>query len=264
MEKRVQRYAKEIEEPKKSRTSKNKYLYDEINNKIGYDEIVNLDTQTKIDLSELTGSSVNREEYQKTKDYKQFYQKSEEPKEELKTPKEEKIYDINSILEEARKNREKYDELERKRKLKENDYVTLADINKKDEYKRENLNIDEKELTDLINTITSHNLLNEIKEAEKKETKEDKNEDLFSDLMATDVNVNLEGIAEEYTKEEEKIDDSFYTKSMDLSDQDFEFSEELEQEKKNKIKVLIIGLVVLIIIIITIVGVLILKTKGII
>ena len=57
--------------------------------------------------------------------------------------------------------------------------------------------------------------------------------------MATDVNVNLEGIAEEYTKEEEKIDDSFYTKSMDLSDQDFEFSEELEQEKKNKIKVLI-------------------------
>ena len=82
--------------------------------------------------------------------------------------------------------------------------------------------------------------------------------------MATDVNVNLEGIAEEYTKEEEKIDDSFYTKSMDLSDQDFEFSEELEQEKKNKIKVLIIGLVVLIVIIIAIVGFLILKTKGII
>ena len=41
---------------------------------------------------------------------------------------ENKVYDINSVLEEARKNRDKFDELERKRKLKENDYVMITDI----------------------------------------------------------------------------------------------------------------------------------------
>ena len=69
MEKRVQRYTDYVEEPKRSRTNKNKYLYDQVNNKIGYEEISNLDTQTRIDLSALTGVKPSREEYQKTKDY---------------------------------------------------------------------------------------------------------------------------------------------------------------------------------------------------
>ena len=48
MQRRVQRYTEQIEEPKKSRTNKNKYLYDQVNSKIGYEEISNLDTQTRI------------------------------------------------------------------------------------------------------------------------------------------------------------------------------------------------------------------------
>ena len=261
MEKRVQRYTDYVEEPKRSRTNKNKYLYDQVNNKIGYEEISNLDTQTTIDLSALTGVKPSREEYQKTKDYYELFDKKEIVVEKEETEPQEKIYDINSILEEARKNRDKYDELDRKRKLKENDYVTLADINDKERYKKEDSNIDEKELTDLINTITSHNLLKDIKEAEA----DGEEKDLFSELMATSANMDLEGIASEYVeKKEDDIDDSFYTKSMDLSNQDFEFSEELENERKTKLKILIVFLIILIVVIIGIVGFIILKKEKII
>ena len=40
-----------------------------------------------------------------------------------------KVYDINSVLEEARKNRKEKDELEEKRKLKNTSYNILADLN---------------------------------------------------------------------------------------------------------------------------------------
>ena len=170
-----------------------------------------------------------------------------------------------SILEEAKKNRVKYDELEKKRKLRENDYATLADINNKEQYsrKKSEKDIDEEELTNLINTITSHNLREEIEEASKKSNIGD--EEILSELLATNVDLNLEeGIAEEFTKQNKinDIDDSFYTKSMDLSEQDFEFSEELERDRKTKIK--IIGVIIVIILIACVVAYFIMKQKGII
>ena len=261
MQSRVQRHSENINEetPKYTRVSKNNYLYEEINSKIGYEEIVNFDSQAKIDLTNLA-SNPNREEYQKLKDYKEFLSPKQEYEIEYKE-EEKKNYDINSILEEAKKNRIKFDELERKRKLRENDYVTVADINEK-EKKASTKDVDEKELTDLINTITSHNLLDEIKKAEEETEQEG---ELLSDLIATNVDLKLEeGIASEFMEvsTERKVDDSFYTQSIDLSEHDFELSEEIESEKKTKIK--IIAVVSIIIIVIFIVGFFILKQKGII
>ena len=81
MKSRVQRHIEntDIDVPKSTRVSKNNYLYDEVNSKIGYEEIVNLDTQAKIDLSNLA-SSQNREEYQKLKDYQEFLSPKQEYK----------------------------------------------------------------------------------------------------------------------------------------------------------------------------------------
>ena len=262
MEKRTQRYTSDtVEKPiRKTRLGKNQYLYDEINNKIGYDDIVNLDTQTRIDLSQLSSNKATREQYQVVKDYQNLIDKVEEEKIE-ETEEEPRIYDINSVLEEAKKNRIKYDELERKRKLRENNYVTLANPDEKVEQPKKENDIDEEELTNLINTITSHNLLSEIKKASKEEDNND--DDILSDLVATNVDLNLEdGIAKEYTTDsDEDIDKSFYTQSMDLSEQDFEFSEELERERKTKIKIAIV--VSIIIVIIGVVLFLVLKKKGI-
>ena len=261
MNSRAQRHMQNVtkEESKKTRVSKNNYLYDEINSKIGYEEIVNFDTYSKIDLTNLTRNP-NREEYQKIKDYQDILYRA--PESELKIEEEEKKnYDINSILEEAKKNRIKFDELERKRKLRENDYVSMADIKEKDNRVSGN-DVDEKELTELINTITSHNLLDEIKKAEE-ESEQDG--ELLSELIATNVDLQLEeGIASEFmdVSTERKIDDSFYTQSMDLSEHDFELSEEIEKETKSKIK--IIGVLLVIVVVIFIVIFFILKQKGII
>ena len=265
MERRSQKYEDNNEKSvtRTTRLSKNKYLYDDINYKIGYEEIQNLDTQTRIDLSELTNlnaSANTREAYQKTKDFIEHSNDVVETEE--VEPVEEKLYDINAVLEEARKNRVKYDELEKKRKLRENNYATLADVNDKT-LELQKKEIDEEQLTELINTITSHTLLNDIKEAEKDSKVGD--EEILSDLLATNVDLNLEkGIAEEFTKSNEiaKVDDSFYTRSMDLSDQDFELSEELEHDKKLKLKIIIV--VVIIVLILAAVGFVILKKKGII
>ena len=271
MERRTQRYTDDSDKKEQhriTRLSKNKILYDDVNNLIGVEDISSLDTQTKIDLSKLSDYENKREEYQKIKDYKDILP-IEDVKEKAQ-PKisEEKVYDINSILEEAKKNRVKYDELEKKRKLRENDYVKIADINDKDSYKKQSHSeIDEKELTDLINTITSHNLLQDIKNAEEslEKSNDSDDEEIFSELIATNVDLNLEeGIAEEFTKQNElsKIDNSFYTQSMDLSDQDFEFSEEFERDRKLKIKIIIV--IAIIILIVAVVGFVIFKKKGII
>ena len=77
--------------------------------------------------------------------------------------KEKKIYDINSVLEEARKNRKETDELEAKRKLKNTSYNILADLNKeelekyREEKKLRSLENHEvtSELREIIDTITT-------------------------------------------------------------------------------------------------------------
>ena len=84
-------------------------------------------------------------------------------------------------------------------------------------------------------------------------------------MIATNVDLNLEeGIAKEFTEQSElnEIDNSFYTQSMDLSDQDFEFSEEFEKDRKLKIKIIIV--VSIIVLIIAIIAFVVLKNKGII
>ena len=136
----------------------------------------------------------------------------------------------------------------------------MADIS--DKQVKLSKDVDEKELTDLINTITSHNLLEEIKKAEEESGQD---EDLLSELIATNIDLKLEeGIAREFMEvsTERKVDDSFYTKSMDLSEHDFELSDEIETERKTKIKIIaVISIIVIIALIITF---FILKQKGII
>lgn len=236
MKSRSERYNdRPISKPNLSRTKKNAYLYDDMNKKIGL-EVVDFDNDQKVDLT-----SILKEE-------------SKEPPKEFNIPsktsetfeEENKVFDINSILEEAKKNRTEIDELEKKRKLKNEEYNVLNDLNKKyiNNNKRGN-EVDEEELQELINTITSNTLAQDIKEKE-----------LFSDLMATSTNLELEDTEEENTNkktetevkktEDGKLVNSFYTKSMDLSEQDFDMSDEFI-ERKSKMKIFLIIFVILVI-----------------
>lgn len=279
MKSRLDRYS-ENEQTKAipSRLAKNKHLYDDLNNKIGFEELTNFDTQTRIDLTSLNGVKRNRESYQQLKDYHNLMSNNfENDKPEIEI-EEEKVFDINSILEEARKNRTEIDEMEKKRKLKDEEYNVLGVLNKKYlskeiEEKDKNKDKDEYEgLEELINTITSKTLVNDIK------IEESKDDDLLAELVATSVdlqvnipetyeNTDIREIAvkieeENNEQDEEEIDNSFYTKSMDLSEHDFDFDELTEKKSSIKKGILITLVTIILLIIIGVVIFFVLQNAG--
>ena len=261
-----------------SRALKNRRMYEDLYTNATYTTFSSIEPSVNvIDLSDVPVKNTSRREaYQKTRgavtfgkeeereirDYESIYPKAE-------SVETERNFDINQILEEAKKNREDEDELERKRKLKTTEYNILAELNeeKMKEYQK-NKDVlskeEEKNLEELIHTITSKTMahdVNEILEREKKErkNKESDNCSLLDDLMPTKLDetivrgeileeikdpVNLSINAEdlksiealrnsEESGEFEKLensqtilDKSFYTRSMDLSKEDLMGEEE--------------------------------------
>lgn len=244
MERRMDKYYKEDET--KTRIEKNEYLYDDLNNKIGFEEVIDLDTKTKIDLSSINQRTLTREEYQQMKDYQKLVPKEEVIPSRKEICEEKKTFDINEVLEEARKNRGEVDELEKRRNLKNEEYNVLANLNKKYLHKKEPTEEEEGEIKELIDTITSKTLKNEVEERLQEEN-QDTEEELLSDLLETKTDITLEeSLAKEILNEEDPKEDkeqeeenTFYTKSLELSEQDFELKEEIEKEGRLGRRILI-------------------------
>lgn len=298
---RMDRYKSSSEELRTSRSNQNKELYETIGTNARYTDLSDVTSANAIDLSTRKNYKT-REGYHQMKEYQDVVHVPRVKKEleefnHIYQNRENKIYDINNVLEEARKNRIEKDELEEKRKLKNTSYNILASLNKEEleKYKQEKHNKvihpDEDELRDLIDTITSKTLAGDIKAASS----------LLSDLMATSImdkvqnpseiaeeEKNIEPVNEEQEDEDyqlslskeildleqlKKLDDidrkteksqgiednesskimsdadeEFYTRSMDLSDQDFELDDEFKEKKMPlgiKLLIFIIVLVVL-------------------
>ncbi len=246
MNSRMQRYQEPKKEvPKTSRTNKNDELYQTFYRENSFVEYDNGSLETNLEMLAVDLSKKKnlqtREDYHRVKEY-DFIAPAPIPKakQELNDfntnySNENKIYDINSILDVAKKNRNQQDENEQKRKLRNEDYnvlnnKTLGEIEKYREEKRKRLlkqqSIDESELNELIDTITKKTFLDDS------HTK-----DLMSDLMSTSHTDALSGIPTETIKEEihKEMDNSFYTRSMDLSDKDFNmdtsFDEDMQPSK---------------------------------
>ncbi len=238
-----------------SRTEKNRDLYNDLGKLEKYTTLTDV---SKIEAVELNAAKKNyrtREGYHRLKDYdlnmeKPIVRKELEEFNYLYNNDKHKTYDINRVLEEAKELREK-DSLEKKRKLHNEKYNILESSEedlekfKKETQLRHKPIENEEELEELINTITSKELREEIDKAS------DNTNSLLSDLMATNVNEEvLKPIATkiEDTKETdstkklnkikdkeltEQIDKSFYTKSLDLSEEDFE-SDDDEKAQPSK------------------------------
>ena len=246
-----------------SSLEKNQELYQNFSHNTVYTNVKDIiDSNTyEIDPRKMT-SQTTREDYQKLQKYQgiNFRLKEKKELEEFNyfyPKRENKIYDINSVLEEARKARQGNDEQDERRKLKNDAYNILTGISKKEleEYREEKrkrmLTPEEEEIRELIDTIASKTLAGEIDKAT--------SINLLSDLMATSVMDKVGGMEEEAstneieskeekqilntkdiemiketgytTKEmEEEKDNDFYTKSMDLSDKDFNISDEFKEK----------------------------------
>lgn len=295
MRSRMERYQQQENQETTRRSSKNQELYQNIGRNTKYTNFTDVTNANAFDLGTAKKNYRTREGYHQMKEYNDFIPEPKVKKElddfnYLYQDHENKIYDINSVLEEAKKNRVKKDELEAKRKLKNTNYNILASLNPEEleKYRKEKVERtrpDEEELRDLIDTITSKTLAGEIDQAT--------SVDLLSDLMATNMMDRVEKpvpdkkeepeeeIEEEEIEEKlslskeildkeqlEKVqelknkekkdrimdgsDTDFYTRSMDLSDKDFEMDDEFK-EKKMPLAVKII-LIILIIAVITVAG----------
>lgn len=295
--KRMDRY-NEDNNSRVSRIDKNKNLYQDFSMNAIYTNITDV---TNSNAYEINPNSTNdtrttREAYQQLKELNTIEEIPEKKELEdvnyLYQRQENKIYDINSVLENARKNRTELDELDEKRKLKNNAYNILSGKNRKElekyreERKKRRATPEEEEMRELIDTIASKTLAGEID----KET----TVDLLADLMATNAfdKVDASGEIEKVTtthevtkvdgeaieeklkvttesiepkeeptlieeaelKEEKsqkidaKKDPEFYTRSMDLSDKDFEMSDDFKEDKVPiGLKIIIFVLIIIIV-----------------
>ena len=275
---RMDRY-KDEDISRTSRIDINKELYQNFSSNTIYTNITDVTNANAYEINNNSNKShTTREEYQQMRKYQDVEpiprnKKELEDVNYLIQKNEAKVYDINSVLQEARKNRQDKDELDEKRKLKNNAYNILTDKNKKalekyrEEKKKRLTTPEEDEIRELIDTIASKTLAGELA---KEETV-----DLLSDLMATnvldkvepqekkdeedddntkieteDLSKEMQVVEKEEEEEEEKTisskeqfekrDSDFYTRSMDLSDKDFDFNDEyIEKGIPILIKILI-------------------------
>lgn len=300
--KRMDRYKDATNDIRESRSDNNKELYESLGSNTRYTNFTDVTTANAIDLTS-TKNYNTREGYHQMKEYQEVIptpkvKKDLEDFKAVYNNRENKIYDINNVLEEARKNRIEKDELEEKRKLKNTSYNIIASLNPEEleKYRKEKqerkLHHDEDDLKELIDTITSATLAGDIKVAS----------ELLSDLMATSIMEKINSDSDDETDNEEtatdnqdqeneqkddqedykltlskeildlqelkkltdkieksqleeknenktmdNADEEFYTRSMDLSDQDFELEEEFKDKKLPLGMKILIFLIILII-----------------
>lgn len=256
MSSRMDRYKSINNTQAPSRSDKNKTLYNSLVGSARYTTLADIENSNAVLLTEDEKKIKTRESYQKTKDYEELDLVEYNPvKKELEDfnyiyqEKGTRVYDINTAIEEAKKNKSVEEE-----KIKKVDiskfFLTEEEIEKYRKIKNKEIIPDKEDVKDLINTITSKTLRGEIDQAT--------SVDLLSDLMATDKEDRVEGqkvenkteiVDEEVLKKvkeqeanytplsKEKamlkdMDQSFYTRSMDLSDKDFDMDTEFLEEKK--------------------------------
>ena len=151
------------------RSEVNKDLYQDLANNPKYTDISNITNTNvyEIDKKEDLPTS-SREKFQQMKRYNMDVQpKVKKELDDFKTlyqTKERKVYDINSVLEEARKNRQEKDELEEKRKLKYTSYNILAGVNLeelakyREEKKQRSMTQKEEEIRSLMDTTATYKI----------------------------------------------------------------------------------------------------------
>lgn len=296
MRSRMERYEKEEQGQTARRSNKNQELYENIGRNTKYTNFTDVTNANAFDLGTAQKNYRTREGYHQIKEYNDFVPEPKVKKEldefnYLYQDHENKVYDINSVIAEAKKNRIKKDEMEAKRKLKNTNYNILASLNPEEleKYRKEKVERtkpDEEELRELIDTITSKTLAGEIDQRT--------SVDLLSDLMATNMmdrvempqkdeeespEDEIENEPEDMEEIEEKLslskeildkdqidkvnklkeekgsgsimdesDTDFYTRSMDLSDKDFEMDDEFKEKKMPlAIKIILIILVIAVI-----------------
>ena len=139
-----------------SRSSRNKQLYEDLYNDTSYNNSVVLDDSKEIDLAKIKEIIDREKKSEKRKTVRpttNLYDDLDIIKEEVN----EKVYDINEVLKEAKSKRDILEEANEKRKINYN-YKSHIEIEKELEKTRkvyDRLLQEETELLDIMNTLTN-------------------------------------------------------------------------------------------------------------
>ncbi|MBD9085111.1 hypothetical protein EGP64_00350 [bacterium] len=242
---RMDRYYKNETLSSGKRTARNQELYNKIYEDSEYSNIEGIATIEKnneVDITKIKNMLKNREDFPSQKEFRNYSPKEiKEPTYEKFDQEEDRVYDIRDILNKAKTNKteEKYQSIQ--------DF-NLDYLRKMKETKKEsNLGLGE-----MVDTITNTSKLNKLSDHEL-------GLDMFEDLKSKE-NTIIEGkdsirsILEEAKKNDLKkqentsanLDKSFFTSSMNFTDDDFEQIVELnKQMKKNSITIKILIFVVI-------------------
>ncbi len=266
MNSRLERYNEvETNDNVPSRLERNQQIYSDLNKS----ELLNIRTGSNVKVIDESSREINMEKIKKyvlslneeTPRKKIMVTQEETSSVEESKPHEEKVYDINSVLEKAKQGREHDYEQNRYRKLRDTQYdilskIKMYDSEEKPKYEEE-FNTDERTLIDLINTVTiqkeKDSLLSEL-------VGTDDNTEVTSGIDDESKNSDIKELIEKKSLEKEKvlepsiqqgsaseIDKSFYTNSTSFSKDDFEVFEELEKTVKKNNSIVKIGVALLII-----------------
>lgn len=157
-----------------SRSNRNKKLYDELYNTMNYTNSVVIDQSKEIDISKIKEIVDNERKLSEKKDLRPEINFDELNKIEL-DESDEKVYNINEVLKEAKEKRDIILDASEKRKNSRYEPHTDIDTELKETKKAyDKLIQEETELLDIMNTLTSAKTSANIKEAYKDITTESK------------------------------------------------------------------------------------------
>ena len=241
MDSRMEKYNSE-KPTLKRRTDKNKELYENINKGIlseGFDLNSNmtvLNTDSRVIDVEKIRDMLDRK-YRVEKDEKKHLIVPEIKDEEIELVNT-KEYDINSILEKAKKSKNFDYDKERLKSIHNTQYDILKNLNVAD--KEETSNDDEENLVNLINTITALELKNQNNKKKHEEALE-----MFPEFK------DDEDSDEEPMETEEKDEYATSNNILNFSSGDYEGFEDLKNDiKSNSILIKVVGILFILILLI--------------
>ena len=257
MASRMDRYYKS-ELVSSGRSSKNKSLYEQIKDLDNYTNIEGVATIEKtneIDISKVQEMIKNRESYKKKKQLRDILKEEVEELEKIEAVEEAtKNYDIKDLLS---KIKDEPIEEQRSRSLKQEQIEILKTLNEKENPKKAEIEEEEQELKELLNTICGTKALTDLKNVES-----DLDVGLLDDLKSDTIVGDAASIKKIIEEEKEKriedtnveIDKSFYTSSFGFTQSDFEELKKMNHKIKKSNKFIIVLLIILIVLILAGVG----------
>lgn len=265
MASRMDKYNTDINSISNSRLRRNESLYKNIYTNKVYTEFTDVDHSNVVELSDDYREKLTsrREKYHSNKQFNNGLNAYKNEKINYHnislSSSEDKNYDINDVLANAKKNRIVDDDEEKKRRFKNVEYNILTDLTteKVKDYKEKKKQLskaEEDNLEELIHTITSNSLRKKIDDELLSELMPTQDfETVVGDISSLDdenhtINQENNNSDENLEEENDKIDDSFYTRSMELSKDDFVDEEDLSFLENSSMNVWIKLLITILII----------------